>query len=379
MNDNYGNRSASRANWITPPSEQEGLSRYLDTIRERIWLIVITVAITTGIAILYVATATKTYESEAGLLVTPVPPEAELLVRVGLISESSDPGRDVQTVARLVTTPEVAARAQEQLGDVPEAAGTPQDLLTHVTAEPVAESNIVSITGPPRPPTTRRVSNAFAQGMIDDRTADLHRRVRAQLDLLSDQLQTSPNDAVLAGQSRQLEGLLSGQDPTLQIASEAVPPTAQASPRPVLSIAGGILAGIVLGIGAAFARQAAGPAPAPRGPAPPAVQPADPRPGPARGTSLAEEPAGSGRAVARRERGLPDPAWHARDLGARARGARPFDPRHRRVALRRQDHHGDQPLGGARRRRFPGDPDRGGPAPALDRADAETSSPAPAS
>jgi non-specific protein-tyrosine kinase len=260
LNENYGNRSASRANWITPPSEQEGLSRYLDTIRERIWLVVITVAITTGIAILYVATATKTYESEAGLLVTPVPPEAELLVRVGLISESSDPGRDVQTVARLVTTPEVSARAQEELAGIPEAAGTPQDLLTHVTAEPVAESNIVSITGnATTADNAARVSNAFAQGMIDDRTADLHRRVRAQLDLLGDQLQASPNDGVLASQITQLEGLLSGQDPTLQIASEAVPPTAQASPRPVLSIAGGILAGIVLGIGAAFARQALDP------------------------------------------------------------------------------------------------------------------------
>ena len=261
MNDGFGNRaSSSRASWITPPSEQEGLSRYLDTIRERIWLVVLTVAITTGVAILYVATATKSYEAESGLLVTPVPPEAELLVRVGLISESSDPGRDVQTVARLVTTTEVAARAQQELDGVEEAEGTPQDLLHHVTAEPVAESNIVSITGDASTAdNAARVSNAFAQAIIDERTADLHKRVRDQLDLLRSQADTTGSSPAITTQISQLEGLLSGQDPTLQVATEAVPPTKQASPRPVLSIAGGILAGIVLGIGAAFARQALDP------------------------------------------------------------------------------------------------------------------------
>jgi capsular exopolysaccharide synthesis family protein len=261
LNDNYRNRAGRSTDWITPPSEQEGLSRYLETIRERIWLVVLIVAITTGFAILYVATATKTYEAEARVLVTPVPPEAELLVRVGLISESADPGRDVQTVASLVTTNEVATRAQKDLQGVPEASGTPQDLLNSVSAVPVAESNIIAITATAgTPDDAAAVANAFADGMIAERTNELHRRVTQQLDLLRSQLQTSTTGgAGIESQISQLEGLLTGQDPNLQVATKAVPPTRQASPRPVLSVAGGLLAGIVLGIGAAFARQALDP------------------------------------------------------------------------------------------------------------------------
>ena len=260
MNDNYRNSSAHRADWITPPSEQEGLSRYLDTIRERIWVVILTVMVTTGIAVLYVATASKTYEAESQVLVTPVPPEAELLVRVGLISGSADPARDVQTVASLATTVEVAARAQDDLKGIPAAEGTPQDLLHHVSAAPVAESNIVAITGSAgTADDSAKVANVFAQALIDERTDELHRRVGQQLNLLEDQIESGGADSELTSQVSQLEALLGAEDPTLQLAAEAVPPTRQASPRPVLSIAGGLLAGIVLGIVAAFARQAIDP------------------------------------------------------------------------------------------------------------------------
>ena len=47
------------AEWLQPPVEQEGLSRYVATLRERIWIIVAIVAITTRFAILYVLTADK--------------------------------------------------------------------------------------------------------------------------------------------------------------------------------------------------------------------------------------------------------------------------------------------------------------------------------
>jgi capsular exopolysaccharide synthesis family protein len=260
LNDNSRTRPAQRADWITPQSEHEGLRRYLETIRERIWLVLLTVAVTTGFAILYVATAAKTYEAEASVLVTPVPPEAELLVRVGLISSSSDPGRDVQTVASLVATNEVAARAQEDLGGVPEADGTPQDLLHHVTAVPVAESNIVAITGSAgTPQDAANIANAFAHGMINERTDELHHRASQQLDLLRNQLDTGTAGAGISNQISQLEGLLGSDDPNFQVATTAVPPTRQASPRPVLSVAGGLLGGLVLGLGAAFASQALDP------------------------------------------------------------------------------------------------------------------------
>ena len=56
---------------MQPPVEQEGLKRYVATLRERIWIVMATTVISTGIAIIYVATADKVYEGAAEMRVIP--------------------------------------------------------------------------------------------------------------------------------------------------------------------------------------------------------------------------------------------------------------------------------------------------------------------
>ena len=51
------------ADWLVPSGEQQGLRRYVQTIRERFKLIALTVLVTTLAAGLYVGTAEKTYEA----------------------------------------------------------------------------------------------------------------------------------------------------------------------------------------------------------------------------------------------------------------------------------------------------------------------------
>ena len=119
--------------------------------------------------------ADKVYESEAAILVTPVPDTSEVLVSVGLISTSVDPLRAVETVAALIDTHEVASRAQQDLEGIPEAAGSPDDLLEHVSVTPVAESNIVSITADASTPEdAAAIANAIADATIAERTDELH-------------------------------------------------------------------------------------------------------------------------------------------------------------------------------------------------------------
>ncbi len=67
-----------KVEWLEPPAE-EGLSRYVETIRERWRLVVIAFVATTLVAILYVVTANKTYEARADLLVTPIAGEVGIL------------------------------------------------------------------------------------------------------------------------------------------------------------------------------------------------------------------------------------------------------------------------------------------------------------
>ena len=105
------------------------------------------------------------------MLVTPVPPQSDLLISQGLISQSADPVREIETVARLTDTNEVAALAQKQLAGIPEAEGSAQDLLNHISAEPVADSNIVAVTASASSPDdAARMANVFVNSTITYRT-----------------------------------------------------------------------------------------------------------------------------------------------------------------------------------------------------------------
>src|SRR5205807_9903453 len=60
------------ADWQLPGEAQQGLRRYVQTIRERWKLIALSVLVTTLAAALYVGTAQKTYKAEADLIITPI-------------------------------------------------------------------------------------------------------------------------------------------------------------------------------------------------------------------------------------------------------------------------------------------------------------------
>jgi len=231
--------------WLQPSPEDEGVKRYVQTIRERIWLVVIVLAVTTGAAALYVATAQKTYDAEAQLLITPTPATDPVLASLGLLVESSDPTRDVETATQLVKTPQVAALVKSTL----HSPDSTQALLDKVTADPVAQSNLVAITASANSPgEARDLANAFADSVVKERTTAFQDEVNARIQ----QLQGS---AVSGKDVQELQALQGAPDPNFRVSTRAETPTEPASPRPVLSIAAGIFAGLVLGIGGAFLSQ----------------------------------------------------------------------------------------------------------------------------
>ena len=72
---------------------QGGLQHYLETIRERIGMIVAVLVVCLLAAGLYLARADEVYEAEADLLVTPVRSDTLELSGLSLLRESSDPTR----------------------------------------------------------------------------------------------------------------------------------------------------------------------------------------------------------------------------------------------------------------------------------------------
>jgi capsular exopolysaccharide synthesis family protein len=242
---------ASGTDWLQPPVEQQGLSSYVRTLRERIWVIVAMVALTTGAAIAYVSTASKVYEATADMIIFPAAPADQNLFNLPLIRQSSDPTRDVETAAKLITNTDVAERVQRDL----DTNLSTDALLGAVSAEPVAQSNIVQVTAEaPSPEEAQAIANGFAEAAVDEQTQTLHDYIDEALPGLEAQLEDNP-DAEVEAAVAQLRVLRESDNPTLQVQTPASLPTAPVSPRTKLSIVVGVIAGLILGIAAAFALQ----------------------------------------------------------------------------------------------------------------------------
>lgn len=245
--------------WRRPQGEGQGLQRYLVALGERLGLIVVTILVTTGAAVLYLATADRTYEAEADLLVTPV--ASDLAVPgAGLISESPDPTRDVETAARLITQRDVARRVVRQLG----LSQSPEDLLNQVEAAPVAQSNIVSITATAdSPELARDIANGFGEAVVVERTDQLHRQLDQLIPGISERVEEQAadgdGDGTLQDELSRYITLREGNDPSISVETQAGTPDEAASPRPMLTVAAGLLSGLVLGIGGALAIHALDP------------------------------------------------------------------------------------------------------------------------
>jgi succinoglycan biosynthesis transport protein ExoP len=244
--------------WLTPPEEPEGLRRYVDTLRERIWIVAVAVTVTTLIAILYVATATKTYEATADLLVTPLVTDDPAIHSLPIIFESSDPTRDVETASQFVTNNEVATRVKSEL----HLTDSPSTLLQKISAAPVAQSNIIAVTATAdSPEQARDLANGFARSTVSVRSDEIHAAIDRQIPTIQAQLRTAnpATAATLGTELAQFQTLRNAEDPSLNIQAPAVLPQGPSSPKTKLTIIAGLLSGLVLGVVGAFAAQALDP------------------------------------------------------------------------------------------------------------------------
>jgi non-specific protein-tyrosine kinase len=240
------------ADWIGTSSPSGGLRLYLDLLRARWLFIALVVALAAATAAVVVATTEKLYAAEADVLVTPAPSQNTDLFGLGLVPESGDPTRDAETLAQLITTDTVAQRVRSQLGLRQSA----RSLLKDVSAQPVAQSSIVTITARAKnADLAARLANTFATAAIAVRTDRLHAlldsvipQLRRQLDALNPREIRAADS--LSTRLQDLQALRLLPDPTLHIEAPATPTGSAVSPRPVLTVAAAVLGALVLGIGA---------------------------------------------------------------------------------------------------------------------------------
>lgn len=249
-------RGAHEADWLGAEREESNLGRYITTLRHRGWLIVVMVMLALLAAAAYVQTATPVYQAESGLQISPVPSGSSSSSipsnLPGLIYQSADPTRDIQTAASLVGSIEIAGKVKTalRLND------TPTQLLNSVSVQPVSNSNIVAISASANTATgAARLANAFADAAVATRTARFRSAVRQQISALgsrasgaSGATSTIGGAPTVAQQLAQLSTLASGPLPDMSISAAAVPPSGRSSPRAALSLGAALVVGLVLGI-----------------------------------------------------------------------------------------------------------------------------------
>lgn len=241
--------------WVGARAPRAELARYVQLVRSHWVMIVAFVAAGLAAAFAYTALAPKTYKAEANLLVTPVSSDDPNLVGLPLVRETSDPTADVLTVAQLASSPQVASLVAKQVG------GNPTALLSHITATPVTQSEIIAVQATAsRPARAAQLANAFAQQTVQTRTDAMHAQLATLIPALKAGMQGLPpgEDTGLESQLAVFETLQVSPDPTLRVSSLASKPTAPTSKR-TLAIGAGGFAGLVLGLLAVLALQALDP------------------------------------------------------------------------------------------------------------------------
>jgi Mrp family chromosome partitioning ATPase/capsular polysaccharide biosynthesis protein len=209
-----------------PPRAEEAAGTYLQAIG-RYWPLVfgsVLLAVLAGLITL--SRSGHNYEASASILVSPLSSADPTFNGTGVVIETGDPARTVQTAAALLNSRRASMMAAKAMGSGWDEARV-QDA---VNVTPRGQSNMLAVTA--RAPTAAEASKlatAFARSAVTSRAQIVQRNVGEKLRALNTQLErrraaaaTPAEQQELAVRIVQLETIrATGRDPTLQVAQGA--------------------------------------------------------------------------------------------------------------------------------------------------------------
>lgn len=235
-------------------SDDQSLVRYWMVLRERAWVIAVCAVLVLAVAALYVATAPRTYQAQAEMEVQAASSGDPVLSTLPVLHQSGDTTADVLTAASLVTTQPVANAVVSVL----HLKESPAAVLGDISASPIGQASLVAVQATASSPQlAERLATAFVEQTIAFTTARIHAAIARELPALAGQVAAVPlaqryGPGSLGAELDELRQLQQQSDPTLVIASAASLPTAPASPKTKLTLIAGLIAGLLVGVGAAF-------------------------------------------------------------------------------------------------------------------------------
>jgi succinoglycan biosynthesis transport protein ExoP len=230
---------------------------YLHILRRGRWWVAAFSLLGLGVSLALSLTATRQYAATSQLLVQSTGNVNVITGNQGVTSA------EVQTELQLVTSAQVQDAVRKNLGSAP-----------GVSAIQVGQTNVIALTAAsPAPARAARIANAYAKAFVDWSTktaisnlAAAENQLNSQITAITTEIGRLPSgssaqasalsnqEAVLKVQLAQLQVAGATASTALELITPATAPTSPSSPKPVQDALLGLLAGLIVGIGATFLR-----------------------------------------------------------------------------------------------------------------------------
>ncbi|HEY7934762.1 MAG TPA: hypothetical protein VID48_13145 [Solirubrobacteraceae bacterium] len=228
---------------------------YLRAIRAHPLLVAAIVVVAVAAAVGWRKARAPSYQATAQVLVTAVASNGPYVGLPVVTESSNDPSRTLQTATSVLKSPAAA------LGTSTRVPGhfTEKSVTEAISVQPLGESDIVSITGTGSSASqAAALANTYAHQALSLHLTQLINEAKAEITQLQGrQASAGSIEAAAASQiAIQLSALSSvaaGHDPNFSLLQEAIPPTAPSGSSTKLIAMLALLAGLVIGAGAASA------------------------------------------------------------------------------------------------------------------------------
>jgi Mrp family chromosome partitioning ATPase/capsular polysaccharide biosynthesis protein len=240
-------------------SPEQALGPYFRAVR-RNWLLVAAITLLTGVvAAATVLRSTPTYQASAKVLVSPRAQSDPNFVDTGVVVETGEPVRTIQTAAALINSQPAAQTTAATMGR----GWTATRVQEAISVTPLGQSDILEITAQASTAAqAATLANAFAQAAVGYRAMIVQHNISAQLSELNRRLnQVSGPGLTNVSLAQQLAARIdalraaqiAGGDPTLTVTGIATPPGSPTGAPHWLIIFLSLVGGFAIGSVAALA------------------------------------------------------------------------------------------------------------------------------
>src|SRR5215217_1990448 len=190
-----------------------------------------------------------TYEAGAKLFINPWPQSDTSLLDIGLLRETGDPTRTMETAVGLIDSHAAASRTAQRLGN----GWTRERVEDSIKIDVRGESNILEvIASAPSAQAAADLANAHAEAVLALRRAAVRREVAAAMAQTEARLR-SPNAptgdaAIRLGERLTDLQSIRDRDPTILLADRAEPPAAAIGLPKSLIVALSLMAAVLIAV-----------------------------------------------------------------------------------------------------------------------------------